>query len=81
MLKHLGRAALAAVFALLMPVVAFGASPTPDGAAGGDPRSAGEGPGFVGDPATAILLVLAIGLASVVLTYGYVRLTKPRKER
>ena len=55
---------------------ALGASPSPSaGPAGGDPRSSGEGPGFVGDPVFAIVAVLAIGLLSVAITYLYVRLT------
>lgn len=60
-------------------------SETPDaspsassGPAGGDPRSSGEGPGLIGDPGTAILIVLAIAFASVVVTSLYVRLTSGR---
>ena len=34
-------------------------------AAGGDPRSSGQGPGLVGDPLFAVALVLAIGLATI----------------
>ena len=51
------------------------ASPAPTAAAAGDPRSGGQGPGLVGDPLAAIVLVVAIGLVSVVLTAAYVRLT------
>ena len=47
-------------------------------AAGGDPRSSGQGPGLVGDPAFALLAVVAIGLGSVVATLVYVRLTARR---
>jgi hypothetical protein len=68
---------LATAFALgavALPVL--GAEPTP-GAAGGDPRSSGQGPGLVGDPLFAIGAVVAIGLASVVLTIAYVRFTDP----
>jgi hypothetical protein len=54
------------------------ASPGPS-AAGGDPRSSGQGPGLVGDPLAAIVLVLAIGLASTLATIGYVRLTGGRR--
>ena len=39
--------------------------PTP-AAGGGDPRSSGQGPGLVGDPLAAVLIVLAIGLAAAV---------------
>ncbi|MEX1173523.1 MAG: hypothetical protein WEG56_13030 [Chloroflexota bacterium] len=79
--RLLAAAFLAAVgLCLLVPADLLAASPTPAGDPGGDPRSSGEGPGFVGDPMTAILVVLAIGLASVVVTYGYVRLTRSRDE-
>ena len=61
----------------LLPSLVRAASPSP-AAPGGDPRSSGEGPGFVGDPATAIGLVLAIGLGSAIVTALYVRLTRPR---
>jgi hypothetical protein len=53
------------------------ASPSP-GTIGGDPRSSGQGPGLVGDPAFAILAVVAIGLVTVVATLVYVRLTAKR---
>ena len=62
-------------------VPVLGAEPTP-GTVGGDPRSSGEGPGLVGDPLFAIGAVVAIGLASIVLTIAYVRLTDPgRRDR
>jgi hypothetical protein len=51
---------------------------TPSPAPGGDPRSPGEGPGLVGDPVLAIVAVMAIALASVVLTLVYLRLTERR---
>ena len=57
---------------------ALAASPAPS-AAGGDPRSSGQGPGLVGDPLLAVGLVLAIGLAATVATLGYVRLTGGRR--
>jgi hypothetical protein len=44
-------------------------------ATGGDPRSPGEGPGLVGDPVFAIVAVLAVGVASLILTLAYLRLT------
>ena len=58
---------------------ALAASPTPSAAAGGDPRSSGQGPGLVGDPLTAIGLMLAIGLGAALLTTLYVRLTGGRR--
>ena len=48
-------------------------------AAGGDPRSSGQGPGLVGEPLAAVALVVAIGLAAAVATFGYVRLTGGRR--
>jgi hypothetical protein len=63
---------------LLSAVTVLGASPSPTAASGGDPRSSGQGPGLVGDPAFALLAVVAIGLASVLLTLAYVRLTATR---
>lgn len=62
--------------ALALPVLA--ASPSPSAGAGGDPRSSGQGPGLVGDPAFALLAVIAIGLGALVLTLVYVRLTAHR---
>jgi hypothetical protein len=59
---------------------AFAASPSAP-AAGGDPRSSGEGPGLVGQPVVAVLVVLGIAVAAIVLTTAYVRLTgRPEKE-
>jgi hypothetical protein len=53
------------------------ASPTPS-AGIGDPRSSGQGPGLVGDPLTAILVVAAIALVTVGITLAYVRVTRRR---
>ena len=58
----------------------FAASPTPDPIVG-DPRSSGQGPGLVGDPLFAVLVVIAIGVGSVVATLLYVRLTAGRGGR
>ena len=57
---------------------ALAASPVPS-AAGGDPRSSGQGPGLVGEPLIAIAVVVAIGLVAAALTFGYVRLTGGRR--
>ena len=46
-------------------------------AQGGDPRSSGEGPGLVGEPGLAILIVVAIAVVAIVATTAYVRLTDP----
>ena len=70
---------IAIALTLLVGAAALAASPSPSaGAAGGDPRSSGEGPGLIGDPLTAILIVLGIGFVSLVVTYLYVRLTAGR---
>jgi len=53
---------------------AVAASPSPP-APGGDPRSSGQGPGLVGDPLFAVVVVVAIGLGALLLTVAYVRLT------
>jgi len=50
-------------------------SPSPSALPGGDPRSAGQGPGLVGDPVLAILVVALIALLSLVATLAYVRAT------
>jgi len=62
----------------VVTATALAASPGPS-AAGGDPRSSGQGPGLVGEPLVAIGLVVAIGLAAAVATLGYVRLTGGRR--
>lgn len=51
------------------------ASPPASAGIGGDTRSAGEGPGFVGAPLLAILGVLGLGVATALATLLYVRLT------
>lgn len=59
----------------LAPSAVFAASPTATGQAVGDPRSSGQGPGLVGDPLTAILIVGAIALLALVTTLLYIRAT------
>ncbi len=87
-LASLAWAGLAALIPGLSAVVpglgrlipsALAASAEPSAATGGDPRSNGQGPGLVGTPGLAILGVIAIGLAAVVATTVYVRLTSPPK--
>lgn len=53
---------------------ALAASPSPP-SQGGDPRSSGQGPGLVGDPLFAVLVVAAIGIGALLATLAYVRLT------
>jgi len=55
------------------------ASPSPSGSIGGDPRSPGQGPGLVGDPGSAILVVIAIGMVAVGLTLLWLKLTGGRR--
>jgi hypothetical protein len=66
------------VGSIASPPIAFGASAIPSIIPGGDPRSSGQGPGLVGNPGLALLSVLGIGLAAVVGTLIYVRLTARR---
>lgn len=60
--------------------VARAASPSPSPPAG-DPRSPGQGPGFVGEPLLAVGLVLAVGFVAALVTLAYVRLTPTEEER
>jgi hypothetical protein len=55
------------------------ATPSPSAVVGGDPRSSGQGPGLVGDPVTAIVVVLVIGLGAALATALYVRLSGGRR--
>ena len=62
--------------------VAVAATPVPTSVTGGDPRSAGEGPGLVGAPFVAIGAVVALGVIAAVATIAWIRLTGgPRKQR
>jgi hypothetical protein len=70
---------LAAAFAAAVAGRTIAASPTPDAGGGGDPRSPGQGPGLVGDPLAAVLIVLAIAIASVVATLVWIRVTGERR--
>ena len=63
---------------LALAMTALAASPSPTAGSGGDPRSSGQGPGLVGDPIFALLAVLGIGIASVAVTFLYIRLTARR---
>jgi hypothetical protein len=55
--------------------VALAASPEPSQGAGGDPRSSGQGPGLVGDPLFAVMVVVVIGVIALAATLLYVRAT------
>ena len=58
---------------------ALAASPDPTIRPGGDTRTPGTSPGFVGEPLLAILGVLALGLVSVAATVAYVRWSGDRR--
>jgi hypothetical protein len=64
--------------ALLAPAVALAADASATPATGGDPRSEGQGPGFVGQPLLAIGLVIVVGVAALVATLLFVRITRDR---
>jgi hypothetical protein len=68
---------VAALLLLAFALPALAATPSPG--PGGDPRSSGQGPGLVGDPAFAILAVLLIAAGAVLATLAYVRLTGGRR--
>jgi hypothetical protein len=51
------------------------ATPAPTQVSGGDPRSAGEGPGLVGAPFVAIAAVIALGVLAAAATAVWIRLT------
>lgn len=72
-LAGLGAAWL--VLDALAPHVALAASPGPTMLPGSDTRSSGEGPGLVGDPGLAVVVVVAIAVVALVATMVYVRLT------
>ena len=65
------------VAAFAAPAAAFAASPASSILPGSDTRSAGQGPGLVGDPLLAIGGVLGIALLAIAATLAYVRLTRP----
>ncbi len=58
---------------------AIAASPDPTFRPGSDTRSTGGGPGLVGEPLLAVLGVVGVGLASLMASLAYVRLTGGRR--
>ena len=74
-------AGAAVLTVLALPLAVLGATPVPTAVAAGDPRSSGQGPGLVGDPLTAILVVAAIAVLSIGATLLYVRMTAPGADR
>ena len=79
-MRRVALAVLIAVALLALASAAFAATPVPTTVAGGDPRSAGEGPGLVGTPVVAIALVFGLGIAAAAVTLAYVRLTGGRRK-
>lgn len=77
-LKSAGHRAVGAIGWLALAIPVLAASPSPTAAPGGDPRSSGQGPGLVGDPLLALLIVVGIGVAALVLTLAYIRVTRRR---
>jgi hypothetical protein len=71
---------VACLVASLAASAALAADPSPTAAAGGDPRSSGQGPGLVGDPLFAIGIVVGIGLLALGATLLYVRVTGGTKQ-
>ena len=67
------------IVSAVLLTTALAASPGPSAVVGGDPRSSGQGPGLVGDPLTAIVLVLVIGVGAALATAVYVRMTGGRR--
>ena len=65
----------AVLLAMCLAAAAVGAEPSASPGTGGDPRSSGQGPGLVGEPGVAIVVVLAVGLLAVGGTLLYVRAT------
>jgi hypothetical protein len=76
-----GSALIAAVaLVLLLSETAVGADPTPGpvGLIAGDPRSEGVGPGLVGSPLSVLVAVVALGVATAVITAVLARLLQRR---
>ncbi len=64
---------------LVAAATALAESPSPTQGAVGDPRSSGSGPGLVGDPLFAIVVVVLIALVTLGATLVYVRATGGRR--
>lgn len=73
--------AVAAIWWLLDQLVgggttaALAATPDPTQRPGSDTRTTGQAPGFVGEPLLAVLGMVAVGLASLLATLAWIRLT------
>jgi hypothetical protein len=71
---------LIVILALAAAASVSAASPDPTPATGVDPRSSGQGPGLVGDPATAIGAVLLLAAATIGATRVYLHFTDGRRD-
>ncbi len=60
---------------------ALAASPDPTLRPGSDTRTSGGGPGLVGDPLFAVLVVAALAVLSVAGSLAWIRMTKPPEGR
>ena len=76
---------LAIVATALLVTLAWGADPSAVPSAApvvvlesGDLRSDGAGPGLVGNPLLILGAVVALGVATAVVTFTVARLTRPR---
>jgi hypothetical protein len=69
-----------AICVLCLPAAVHAATPAPSQPGVGDPRSSGQGPGLVGDPLSAILVVAAVAILSVGATLLYIRATGGRRD-
>jgi hypothetical protein len=65
----------ALVLATSLAAAALAADPSASPGTGGDPRSPGQGPGLVGEPAVAIGVAVGVGLLALGATLLYVRAT------
>lgn len=75
----LGWQVVRTVASAVVPTAVLAASPAPTALPGGDTRSAGAGPGLVGDPLAALGVVALVALLSVIVALAYVRLTADRQ--
>ncbi len=66
------------VLALTLTASAIAAEPSPIFIDPLDPRAEGEGPGVVGDPLLALVVVLVLGLLAAAAAALYVRLGRSR---
>ena len=70
----------AATLLVVLAATVLAASPEPTPVGGGDPRSSGQGPGLVGDPLAAVVVVLVIAGLAIIATLAYVRWSAQPRE-